>query len=118
MKSMKQSIGERPPFGGGRDDTSKRGSQCKGRVDDSPFTDDNGDAGMYTGETNEYGYPHGEGQSMKMAFSSRGSGSTVRLWTQFLISHHNITNMYSFMIININCLQVSGMAVLRNVNDS
>ncbi len=79
MKSMKQSIGERPPFGGGRDDTSKRGSQCKGRVDDSPFTDDNGDAGMYTGETNEYGYPHGEGQSMKMAFSSRGSGSTVRL---------------------------------------
>ena len=34
----------------------------KGRVENSPFTDDNGDVGMYTGETNEYGRPHGKGR--------------------------------------------------------
>ena len=62
MKSMNRSMGERPPCVGGRKNTSKRGSHCKGRVENLPFTDDNGDAGMYTGETNEYGHPHGKGR--------------------------------------------------------
>jgi len=54
--------GERLPFAGGRGITRSNGSQRKGRVENMFITDQCGDTGMYTGETNEHGNAHGKGR--------------------------------------------------------
>jgi len=46
------------PFIGGSTTTRQRGK----RVENMPYMDGNQDIGLYTGETNDLGLPHGKGQ--------------------------------------------------------